>query len=315
MLEFLLRRLATSLVTLLLASLVVFVVLEVLPGDPAEVMLGTEARPDTLAALRAKFGFDRPAPERYLSWIAGLLTFDLGLSHAYGTPVSKLIGDRLVVTLPLGAMALTWATCVALPLGVFAASRRGRPADWLVMGFGQIGISIPNFWFGILLSLTFAVTLRWFPAGGFPGWSPDPLKALHALVLPALSLSLAEIAILARVTRSSVLDTLREDYIRTARAKGVPERAVLMRHALRNALIPIVTVGGLLAGFLVAGAIIVETVFYLPGVGKLVFDSINNRDLIVIKNIVLLLTGCVLTVNFLIDVVYALLDPRPKVSA
>ncbi|QQS14377.1 MAG: ABC transporter permease [Rhodospirillales bacterium] len=312
MLDFLLRRLSAALVTLALASVVVFAVLEILPGDPALVMLGTEARPDTLAALRAKFGFDRPAPERYLSWIAGLLTFDLGNSHAYGSPVSKLILDRLVVTLPLGAMALTWATCVAIPLGVFAASRRGRPGDWAVMGFSQLGISVPNFWFGILLALLFAVTLKWFPAGGFPGWAQDPLRSLHSLVLPALALSLSEIAILTRVTRSSMLDTLREDYVRTARAKGVGERDVLMRHALRNALIPIVTVAGLIAGFLVAGAIIVETVFYLPGIGKLVFDSINNRDLIVIKNIVMLLTVLVLAVNLAVDFVYALLDPRPK---
>jgi peptide/nickel transport system permease protein len=315
MLDFLLRRLSAALVTLVLASVVVFAVLEILPGDPALVMLGTEARPDTLAALRAKLGFDRPAPERYVSWIAGLLTFDLGNSHAYGTPVSKLILDRLVVTLPLAAMALTFSMCVAIPLGVFAASRRGRAGDWLVMSFSQLGISIPNFWFGILLALVFAVALKLFPAGGFPGWSTDFAGSLHALILPALSLSLPEIAILSRVTRSSMLDTLREDYVRTARAKGVAERDVLMRHALRNALIPIVTIAGLLAGFLVAGAIIVETVFYLPGVGKLVFDSINNRDLIVIKNVVLLLTILVLVVNLIVDMIYAILDPRPKVRA
>ncbi len=315
MLEFLARRLAAALVTLVLASVVVFVVLEVLPGDPAQVMLGTEARPDTLAALRAKLGFDRPPVERYLSWIGGLAVLDLGNSYAYGTPVTKLIGDRLVVTLPLGLMALTWAAIVAIPLGVFAAARRGTVADWAVMGFGQLGISVPNFWFGILLALLFAVSLRWFPAGGFPGWRADPLASLHSLILPALALSLSEIAILSRITRSSMLDTLREDYVRTARAKGVPERAVLMKHALRNALIPIVTVAGLLAGFLIAGAIIVETVFRLPGIGQLVFDSINNRDLIVIKNIVVLITACVLFVNLLIDLAYAFLDPRPKVSA
>jgi peptide/nickel transport system permease protein len=202
MLDFFLRRLAAALLTLGLASVVVFSVLEVLPGDPALVMLGTEARPDTLAALRAKMGFDRPAPERYATWIAGLATFDLGNSQAYGTPVSKLILDRLAVTLPLGAMALAFSLCVAIPLGVFAASRRGRASDWLVMGFGQLGISIPNFWFGILLALFFAVSLKLFPAGGFPGWAADPLGSLHALVLPALSLSLPEIAILSRVTRS-----------------------------------------------------------------------------------------------------------------
>ncbi len=194
-----------------------------------------------------------------------------------------------MVTLPLGTLALAWAILVAIPLGVFAAWKHRRPGDWGVMGFTQIGISIPNFWFGIVLVLLFAVTWQWFPAGGFPGWQ-EPLKSLHALILPALSLSLGEIAILARVTRSAMLDTLREDYVRTARAKGASEGTVLFRHALRNALIPVTTVAGLIAGFLVAGAVIIESVFRLPGVGQLVYDSINNRDLIVIKNVVVLFT-------------------------
>ena len=314
MIEFLSRRFVAALITLALATVVVFAVVEVLPGDPALVMLGTEARPDTLAALRAKYGFDQPLHVRYVKWIAGLLTFDLGASHAYGTQVSKLISDRLVVTLPLGAMSLSWALLVAIPLGVFAAWKHGKPGDWGVMGFSQLGISIPNFWFGIVLVLLFAVTLQLFPAGGFPGWS-DPAKAFHALILPALSLSLGEIAILTRVTRSSMLDTLREDYVRTARAKGAPERRVLFQHALRNALIPVTTVAGLIAGFLIAGAVIIESVFRLPGVGQLVYDSINNRDLIVIKNVVILFTILVLFVNLLVDVAYAILDPRPKIRA
>lgn len=314
MLDFLSRRLAAALVTLVLATVVVFAVVEVLPGDPALVMLGTDARPDTLAALRAKHGFDQPLVTRYLAWIGGLLTFDLGNSHAYGTPVSRLIGDRLVVTLPLGALALAWAALVALPLGVFAAWRHGRPGDWGVMGFTQLGISVPNFWFGIVLVLAFAVTWQWFPAGGFPGWQ-EPAKAVHALILPALSLSLGEIAILTRVTRSAMLDTLREDYVRTARAKGAGEARVLFGHALRNALVPVTTVAGLIAGFLVAGAVIIESVFRLPGVGQLVYDSINNRDLVVIKNVVILFTVLVLALNLLVDLAYALIDPRPRVSA
>ncbi|MCA0304999.1 MAG: ABC transporter permease [Proteobacteria bacterium] len=314
MLDFLSRRLAAALVTLALATVVVFGVVEVLPGDPALVMLGTDARPDTLAALRAKHGFDQPLVTRYLAWIGGLLTFDLGNSHAYGTPVSRLIGDRLVVTLPLGALALSWATLVALPLGVFAAWRHGRAGDWGVMGFTQLGISVPNFWFGIVLVLAFAVTWQWFPAGGFPGWQ-EPSKAVHALVLPALSLSLGEIAILTRVTRSAMLDTLREDYVRTARAKGAGEARVLFGHALRNALVPVTTVAGLIAGFLVAGAVIIESVFRLPGVGQLVYDSINNRDLVVIKNVVILFTVLVLALNLLVDVAYAVIDPRPRVKS
>ena len=315
MIEFLSRRLAAALVTLMLATVVVFAVVEVLPGDPALVMLGTDARPDTLAALRAKYGFDQPLLTRYWQWIAGLLTFDLGASHAYGTPVSKLIGDRLQVTLPLGALALSWAILVAVPLGVYAAWKHGKAGDWGVIGFTQIGISLPNFWFGIVLVLLFAVTWQIFPAGGFPGWTQDPAKSVQSLILPALSLSLSEIAILARVTRSAMLDTLREDYVRTARAKGAPERTVLFRHALRNAMIPVTTVAGLIAGFLIAGAVIIESVFRLPGVGQLVYDSINNRDLVVIKNVVILFTILVLGVNLLVDVAYAVLDPRPRVKA
>jgi peptide/nickel transport system permease protein len=313
--EFLSRRLLAALVTLILATIVVFAVVEVLPGDPALIMLGTDARPDTLAALRHQYGFDQPMVLRYLHWVAGLLTFDLGTSHAYGTPVARLLGDRLQVTLPLGALALLWAVLVAVPLGVLAAWKHGRPGDWGVMGFTQIGISIPNFWFGILLVLLFAVTWQAFPAGGFPGWSQDVPNSVLSLVLPALSLSLSEIAILARVTRSSMLDTLREDYVRTARAKGAPEWIVLFRHALRNALIPVTTVAGLIAGFLVAGAVIIESVFRLPGIGQLVYDSINNRDLIVIKNVVVLFTIMVLAVNLLVDVAYVLLDPRPRIRA
>jgi peptide/nickel transport system permease protein len=314
MLDFLSRRLAAAFLTLVLASVVVFAVVEILPGDPALVMLGTDARPDTLAALRAQYGFDQPLTARYWAWIAGLLTFDLGNSHAYGTPVAKLIGDRLQVTLPLAGLALGWALLVAIPLGVLAAWKQGRMADWLVMGVSQLGISVPNFWFGIVLVLLFAVTWQVFPAGGFPGWQ-EPARSLQALVLPALSLSLGEIAILSRVTRSAMLDTLREDYVRTARAKGASERTVLFGHALRNALVPVTTVAGLIAGFLVAGAVIIESVFRLPGIGQLVYDSINNRDLAVIKNVVLLFTILVLAVNLLVDLGYAFLDPRPRVRA
>lgn len=315
MIEFLSRRLVAALVTLVLATVVVFAVVEVLPGDPALVMLGTDARPDTLAALRAKYGFDQPLLTRYWQWIGGLLTFDLGASHAYGTSVAKLIGDRLQVTLPLGALALSWAVLVAVPLGVYAAWKHGKAGDWGVIGFTQIGLSLPNFWFGIVLVLLFAVTWQIFPAGGFPGWTQDPARSVLSLILPALSLSLSEIAILARVTRSAMLDTLREDYVRTARAKGAPESTVLFRHALRNALIPVTTVAGLIAGFLIAGAVIIESVFRLPGVGQLVYDSINNRDLVVIKNVVVLFTILVLTVNLLVDLAYALLDPRPRARA
>lgn len=315
MLAFLARRTVTLLVTALAASLVVFVVLEVLPGDPALLMLGTEAREDTLAALRAQMGLDRPAPVRYLDWIGGLVTGNLGTSYTYDVPVEKLIADRMAVTLPLTFLALAMSTAIAIPLGMLAANRHNRPGDWGVMAFSQIGMAIPNFWFGILLILVFSVQLGWFNSGGFPGWEAGLGPALKSLLLPALALALVEAAILARVARSAILETLREDYVRTARAKGLSRSAVMRRHVLRNALIPVSTIIGLQFGFLLAGAIVVENVFYLPGLGRLVFQAIAQRDLIVIMNVVVMLAVLVVAINFVVDVLYALIDPRPRARA
>lgn len=315
MLGFLARRLLTLALTAWLATVVVFVVLEVLPGDPALLMLGTEARPDTLAALRDQMGLDRPVLVRYGGFLAGLLTGELGTSLTYARPVAGLVVERMVVTGPLALMALAISTAIAIPLGLWAAARHGRPADWGVMGFGQLGIAVPGFWFGILLILAFSVRLQWFSAGGFPGWQDGAGPALKALLLPAVALALPEAAILARVTRSAVLDTLREDYVRTARAKGVGRAAVLWRHALPNALIPVMTVLGLQFAFLVSGTIVIENVFTLPGLGRLVYQAIGQRDLIVVRDVVVLLSVMVVAVNFLVDAAYALIDPRPKVEA
>ena len=315
MTRFLSRRLLTLGLTLWLASLVVFVVLEVLPGDPALLMLGVDARPDTLAALRAQMGLDQPAPVRYLAWTGGLLTGDLGTSHTYGVPVADLIRDRLVVTAPLAGLAMLVSTAAALPLGLLAASKRGRPADYGVMVFSQLGIAVPNFWFGILLVLWFSIGLGWFEAGGFPGWSAGIGPALKSLVLPALTLGLTEAAILARVTRSAVLDTLGEDYVRTARAKGLSRDAVMRRHVLRNALIPITTIVGLQFAFLLGGAIVIENVFFLPGLGRLLFQAISQRDLIVVKDAVMVLAAMVVAVNLIVDILYAVIDPRPKAAS
>jgi peptide/nickel transport system permease protein len=315
MIGFLGRRLLTLGLTLWLASLVVFVVLEVLPGDPALLMLGVDARPDTLAALRAQMGLDQPAPVRYLAWVAGLLTGDLGTSHTYGVPVAEMIRDRLVVTAPLAGLAMLVSTAVALPLGLLAASKRNRPADYSVMAFSQLGIAVPNFWFGILLVLWFSIGLGWFEAGGFPGWGAGIGPALKSLTLPALTLGLTEAAILARVTRSAVLDTLGEDYVRTARAKGLSRGAVMRRHVLRNALIPITTIVGLQFAFLLGGAIVVENVFFLPGLGRLLFQAISQRDLIVVKDAVMVLAAMVVAVNLIVDILYAVIDPRPKAAS
>lgn len=310
LLTLLLRRLAGLLITLAVASAVVFTAIEVLPGDPAQVMLGTDARADTLAALRSRLGLDRPAPERYAAWIAGLARGDLGTSYTYSTPVAELVADRIAVSLPLALMALAVTTAVALPLGAWAGARRGSAADTGVMALTQVGIAVPNFWFAMLLVLVFAVTLRWVPAGGFPGWSAGPWPALRSLILPTVALALPQAAILARVMRSSLLETLGDDYVRTAMAKGLSRGEAIRRHALRNALIPVLTILGLQFSFLLAGTIIIENVFYLPGLGRLVFQAINQRDLIVVRSVAMLLVASVILVNFLVDLAYLAVDPR-----
>lgn len=310
---FLLKRLASVLITLLLASVVVFAVLEVLPGNAAQVMLGPDAAPDAVQALERQLGLDQPAPVRYGRWLAGLLQGDWGTSHAYGSPVAPLIAQRLALTLPLALLAMLLAAALALLAGVYAAAHHGRAADMAVMGLSQLGLAVPSFWLAMLLIMLFAVRLRWFAAGGFDGWGHSPaqwLQALKSLLLPALALGLVQAALLTRITRTAVLEVLQEDFVRTARARGLSPRAVLLRHVLRHALIPVLTLMGLQFANLMAGAIVVENVFYLPGLGRLLFQSIANRDLIVVRNGVLLLATIVIVVNAATDVLQALIDPR-----
>jgi peptide/nickel transport system permease protein len=309
---FLLKRLALLAATLAVASVLVFAVLEVLPGNAALLLLGPDAAPDAVAALATQLGLDRPLPVRYADWIGGMLQGELGNSYAYSTPVAELIAERLALSLPLALLAMALATLFALGAGLYAAARHRRLGDYGVMAATQLGIALPSFWFGILLILLFSVKLHWFAAGGFPGWGEGAGAALKALVLPALALALVQGAILARVTRSAVLDVLHEDFVRTARAKGLSRRAALWRHVLRNALVPIVTVMGLQFANLLAGTIVVENVFYLPGLGRLIFQSIANRDLIVVRNCVMLLAAAVVLVNFATDVLYAAIDPRVR---
>ncbi|MBS3649641.1 ABC transporter permease [Pseudaminobacter sp. 19-2017] len=310
MTAYLLNRLITGLATLLVASLVVFAVLEVLPGDPARLMLGMNATPDAVEALREQMGLNQPVPLRYLDWIGGMLSLDLGKSYTYSVPVLDLVKERVAVSLPLAVIALVLSVAIAIPVGAFAAQRRGRAGDTLSMGAAQIGVAVPNFWFALILIYIFAVWLRLVPAGGFPGWSAGVWPALKALILPAIALALPQAAILARVTRSSLVEVLGEDFIRTARAKGLPFDRVLWRHALRNALIPVVTIVGLQFSFLLAGTIIIENVFYLPGLGRLIFQAITQRDLIVVESVVMLLVASVIVVNLLVDLSYAVVDPR-----
>ena len=314
MLVFLLRRLVTFVLTLLVASVVVFSVLELLPGNAAEIILGNTATPESLAALSSKLGLDQPPLTRYAHWIGGLLQGRTASSISYGSPTAELIAQRLRVTLPLALMAMALTVLLSLSLGVYAASRHNRVGDVAVMAASQLGIAVPSFWFAILLILLFAVKLQWVSAGGFPGWTEDegggPWEGLSALLLPALALALVQAAILARVTRSAVLEVMREDFVRTARAKGLTRRQALWRHVLRNALIPVITVGGLQFANLIAGTIVIERVFVLPGLGGLVFDAVGNRDLVLVRDIVLLLAGIVVLVNFVVDALVALIDPR-----
>jgi peptide/nickel transport system permease protein len=311
---FFLKRFITLIATLAGASVVVFLVLEILPGNAAQMLMGPDASPDAVQALTVQLGLDQPAMERYWHWIAGLLQGEMGLSYAYSTPVSELVLERLAVTVPLALMAMALTTVIALSAGIYAAARHNKMGDVGVMGLTQLGVAIPNFWFAILLILFFSVYLNWFSAGGFPGWGDDPLEAFKSLLLPAISLAVVQAAILARITRSAVLDLLREDFVRTARAKGVSQRAVLWRHVLRNAMIPVLTIMGLQFAELLAGTIVVENVFYLPGLGRLIFQSIANRDLIVVRNCVMLLAAMVVIVNFIVDLLYAVIDPRVKAS-
>jgi len=315
MLRYALKRFLSLLVSLAIASLVIFAVIEVAPGDPASFMLGINAQDDTLAALRAELGLDQSKVQRYLGWIGGMVQGDFGTSYQYRTPVAQMIGDRLWVSLPLALYALALSTLIAFPAGIYAASRRGKVGDIGVMGATQIGVAIPNFWFAMMLVLVFAINLRWFSAGGFAGWDKGVVAAMKSLTLPAIALALPQAAILARVMRSALLDVLGEDFMRTARAKGLTRGQALRRHGLRNAMIPVLTILGLQFSFLLAGGIIIEQVFYLPGLGRLIFQSISARDLIVVESVTMLLVFAVIVVNFAVDLAYAAVDPRLRARA
>ena len=309
MLRYTLSRLQSLVLSLIAASIVIFLTVEIVPGDPASYMLGLNASEDTIAALRDQLGLNVPSYQRYWNWVSSLLHGDFGTSYTYRTPVSDMIRDRLWISLPLAIYALFLSTLIAFPAGILAATHRGSFTDVLIMGFTQLGVAIPNFWFAMLMVLLFAINLQWFSAGGFPGWE-SPLLAIKSLTLPAIALALPQASILARIMRSSLLDILSEDYIRTARAKGLTRGQTLYRHALRNALIPVLTIIGLQFSFLMAGAIIIENVFFLPGLGRLVFQAITQRDLIVVESVVMLLVFAVILVNFAVDIAYAIVDPR-----
>ena len=297
-------------VTLFFVSVLVFVVIRVLPGDAAMIILGTEGSPEAVARLRASMGLDRPFAVQYLEWIGRAARGDLGRSIQYDVPVAGLILSRMNVTLPLTLLAAGLMVVTAVPVGVFAATRHRRWGDYLAMTLSQLGVAVPAFWAGLLLVLLFSVKLGWVQSGGFDGWSQGFWRALRSLILPAAALGFFQFAVLARTTRSAVLEVLREEYVKTARAKGVGEGGVLFRHALRNAMIPVITVAGIQLGQLMAGSIVLETVFYLPGLGRLAIGAISARDLPVVQGVVLFVASMIVLINVAVDVLYGFLDPR-----
>jgi len=305
-----LGRAGVLVASLAVSSVLVFVFLAALPGDPARIALGVNASDEAVAELRAEFGLDRPLPAQYADWVSGMITGDPGQSYVSKAPIGPQLADRLQVTLLLVLAAMLIAVLIALPAGVLMAVRHGKASGLLLAGVSQLGVAVPAFLAGILLITVFSVQLGWFPSGG---WTPpieDPVMFLRQLALPALALGLVQGAVLSRYVRSSVIDVLREDYLRTARAKGLMPWRALWRHGLRNAMVPVVTVLGLQLATLLIGAVVVERVFAIPGLGQLLLDGVANRDLLTVQAVVMVLVVAVLVVNFVVDLLYAVLDPR-----
>lgn len=310
MLGFFVRRFLTALVSIVLASMVVFSALLAVPGDPAEIILGLNANPATAAALRTKLGLDRPPVTRYLQWFGGVVRGNFGESINYQRPVGPMIQDRLRVSVPLSIAAALVATCIAIPLGIVAALRRGTLWDPLLTSLSQLGAAVPSFWLGLMFILWFAVEWRVLPAGGFTAFGEDPLRWFKSMLLPVLALGLGQAAVMTRMTRAAMLDVLSQDYVRTARAKGVAQRAVVWKHALRNAMVTIVTIFGLSLTNLFIGSIVIEQVFALPGMGRLALTAIGTRDFPLLQGLILVYAVTIVLLGFLVDVSYGLLDPR-----
>jgi peptide/nickel transport system permease protein len=312
---YLARRVLTLLPILLLMSIIVFALIRMIPGDPIDVMYGGEGMDEARrAALSREMGLDQPIVIQYGRWLLRAVTGDLGNSYRAGMPVMQLIGQRLPATLWLSLSAMFLSLLVALPLGLLAAVKRNSGADMGATAFAILGISMPNFWSGILLVLIFSIWLGWLPSIGYVSPLDDLWLSIRHLILPAITLGWALAGVTTRLARSSLLEELGKDYVRTARGKGLSERAVLLRHTLRNALIPTVTMIGLQMGFLIGGTVVVETVFAWPGIGLLVVDSIFARDYPVVQGVVLVIAVLVVLINLLVDVTYTVLDPRIRLS-
>jgi len=314
MFAFILRRILIAIPTLLLVSVFVFGLQKLLPGDPILVMAGEERDPEVIALLREKYRLNDPIPVQYLAWMGGVLQGDLGISLRTGEPVLNLIATKLPVTIQLALMSMVFAALIGIPTGILSAVRKGTWIDWLANVVALSGLSIPNFWLGIMLILLVSVNLGWLPASGYESPWVDPVRSLETMVMPAFVLGTALAATLMRHTRSAMLGVLQSDYVRTARAKGLRARVVVMKHAFRNAVLPVITLSALLFGELLAGAVLTEQIFTIPGFGKLIVDAVFNRDYAVVQGVVLCTAVGFILMNLVADVLFVLLNPRLRTA-
>jgi peptide/nickel transport system permease protein len=310
MATYVIRRILQWIPVLFVSSILIFAVVHALPGDIADVLAGMDATPETVESIRQAYGLDQPLPVQYVLWLSHAVQGDFGTSYIYHRPNAELIFGRLPYSLLIAVTALLVAVLIGVPAGLYAGVRRGRFGDWIVSATTAGAIATPDFWFGIVAILVFAVALGWLPPGGFVSAFDDPAGFLLCLIMPSFTLALHGAAVLARFTRNAVLETLGEDYVRTARAKGISAGQVLRRHVLRNSLVPIVTMMGILLGRMLGGAVVIESVFAWPGVGRLLVQSIINRDYGVVQGIFILLVFFFLLLNLIVDLMYGVLDPR-----
>lgn len=309
---FIQRKFASFVLTLLGASILVFVLLALLGGDPAVTLLGEDANPEALAALRESLGLNEPLWKQYFEWMWGLVRFDFGVSYLTNVEVAPLIWERMAITIPLALYGMTIAILVAIPAGVIGAIRHRHASGAVISSLSQVGIAIPGFWLGIMFASFFAVRLGLFPAGSFTRWEEGFFPAMRSITLPALSIGLVQGAWISRYVRSAVIDVIREDYIRTARSKGMTRGRALRKHGLRNAALPVVTVIGIQFGLLVSGTVVIENVYYLAGLGRMVITAVGQRDLILVQSTVMVIVAMVVIVNFVTDILYGVMDPRTK---
>lgn len=311
---YVIRRIVLLAVTLVLVSLITFFVFQIMPGNPARIMLGTEASESEVLHLEEQLGLDEPLLIQYKDWMKGILTADFGQSIKYSQPVSDLIISRLPVTLSLALMSIIMVVVVAIPLGVFMARRQNKLSDLVFSSVTQLGMAIPPFWFGMLLIMYLGMVFSFFSVSGYVPWSESVQGALGSLLLPAITIALPQIAVKFRYVRNSILEQIGQDYVRTAESRGLDDRLIMFKHVLKNAMIPVLTIFGIIVAEVVAGTVIVEQVFGLPGLGSLLVSSINYRDFPLVQGIVIYITLAVVIVNFIIDLLYTLIDPRIRLN-